>query len=292
MCGSSGSTSNNMNFTMQNSSQTYDPWVQEGGKNLFTGGQDWLGSHGYQPYTGPLTASFGEPFNQATSYLSELLGKTNPYTTQAGNAAGSVIGAIDPSKSTADYMNEYVGAALTPQLSKIMETAGQQDQANNAAATMQGAFGGTGAGIVKALLNKNTQQEVANATGTAYKDAYDRAQSGRLSNLQTLLSGAQGLSGIGQQAFGQGTTLASLLAGIGTQEQSAGQTGISNAMKQSQLNNTMPLTQFSELARVLGSIPKAQYGSSFGTSMGQQQTMTPNNTGMGIAGSLLSMLLM
>jgi len=292
MCGSSGSTSNNMNFTSTQSSSTFDPWVQEGGKSLFTGGQDWLSGHGYQPYSGPLTASFGEPFNQATSYLSELLGKTNPYTTQAGNAAGSVIGAIDPSKSTADFMNEYVGAALTPQLSKIMETAGQQDQANNAAATMQGAYGGTGAGIVKALLNKNTQQEVANATGTAYKDAYDRAQSARLSNLQTLLSGAQGLSGIGQQAFGQGTTLASLLAGIGTQQQGVGQTGITNAMNLSKEGNTLPLAQFSTLAQVLGSIPKAQYGSSFGMGMGQQQTQTPSNIGMGIAGSLLSALLL
>lgn len=291
MCGSSGSSSSNYGIQVQSTSSGYDPWVQQGGQQVFDASKNWLGSNGYQPYSGPMSASFGEPFNQASTYLSQLLGQTNPYTTQAGQAAGSVIGAIDPNRTTQDFMNDYVGAALNPTIQRITDAAGQQGQAADAAATLQGAYGGTGAGIVKALLNKNTQQEIANATGTAYKQAYDSAQSGRLSNLQTLLSGATGLSGIGQQAFGQGTTLASLLAGLGSTEQQAGQKGIDNSIAMSKTNALLPLQQQSMLAQILSGVPKAQYGSSIGTSMGGQSTQTPQNQGWGMAGSLLSALL-
>lgn len=290
MCFKSSSSQQGMGMQVQNSSQTYDPWVQTGGQDIYNKASGWLGANGYQPYSGPLTASFGEPFNQASTYLSQALGKENPYTSQAAGAVQGVIGAIDPNATTASFMSPYLQQVLAPTIQNITQAAGEQNQANNASATMQGAYGGTGAGVVKALLDKNTQQQIANATGQAYNNAWNTAQSSRLSNLQTLLGAGSGLSSIGQQAFGQGTQLASLLAGLGSTEQQAGQTGITNAMALSKERNTLPLAQYATLAQILGGVPKAQYGSSVGFNMNNSTATQPNNSAFGVGGSLLSML--
>lgn len=291
MCfGGGGSSQQQMQVQATSGSSGYDPWVTQSGQGLYGQASDWLTQNPWKNYSGPLSASFGDPFNQATTYLSGLLGQVNPYTTQAAQGYSSVAGAINPNASVSDYMSPYLSAVLAPTLDNIRQTAGEQGQANNANATMQGAYGGTGSGVVQALLDKNTQQQVANATGQAYNNAFTNAQGARLQNLQTLMNASQGLGGLGQQAFGQGTTLASLLAGLGSQEQQAGQSGIQNALNLHTTDQMGQMRQLTSLAALLQAIPKNQWNQSLSIGSGNSQSQQQNNSGMGILGSLLGSL--
>lgn len=293
MCfGGGGSTQQQTQMQSTSGSSGFDPWVTQGGKGLYDQAAQWLADNPWQNYSGPLTASFGEPFNQAKTYLSGMLGKANPYTTQAAGGYQSVMGAIDPNASISDYMSPYLKAVLNPQLDAINQAAGEQGQAADASATMQGAYGGTGSGLTRALLNKNTQQQIANTTGAAYNNAFTNAQGARLQNLQTLMNASQGLGGLGQQAFGQQTTLASLLAGLGSQEQQAGQTGIQNALNLHSTDQMGQMKQFMSLASLLSSLPKNQWNQSMSIGSSTGQSQQANNSGMGMLGSLLGMLLM
>lgn len=293
MCfGGGGSSQQQQQMQSTSGSSGFDPWVTQGGKGLYDQASQWLADNPWQNYSGPLTASFGEPFNQAKTYLSGILGKANPYTTQAAGGYQSVMGAIDPNASISDYMSPYLKAVLNPQLDAINQAAGEQGQAADASATMQGAYGGTGSGLTRALLNKNTQQQIANTTGAAYNNAFTNAQGARLQNLQTLMNASQGLGGLGQQAFGQQTTLASLLAGLGSQEQQAGQTGIQNALNLHSTDQMGQMKQFMSLASLLSSLPKNQWNQSMSIGSSTGQSQQANNSGMGMLGSLLGMLLM
>lgn len=293
MCfGGGGGTQMQQTFQSQSGSSTYDPWVTGSGKNIYDASEQWVAQNPWQKYSGPLTASFGEPFNASKTYLSNLLGKSNPALDDAAAGYRGVMGAINPNASISDYMSPYLKAVLAPQLDAINQSAGEQGQAADANATMQGAYGGSGAGLVRALLNKNTQQQIANTTGKAYNDAFTNAQGARLSNLQALMSGSQGLAGVGQQQFGQNTTLASLLAGLGSQEQQAGQQGITNAIGLHTTDQMGQLKQLLSLSSVLGSLPKNQYTQS--TSFGTQQGSTSGGSGgfgMQALGTILGMLL-
>lgn len=293
MCfGGGGGSQTQQTFQSQSGSSSYDPWVTQGGKDIYGAASEYVAQNPWKSYTGPLTASFGEPFNQAKTYLSGLLGQSNPSLDKAASGYSSVMGAIDPNASVSDYMSPYLKSVLNPQLDAINQAAGEQGQANEANATMQGAYGGTGSGLVRALMNKNTQQQIANTTGKAYNDAFTNAQGARLSNLQALMGASQGMAGVGQQQFGQNTTLASLLAGLGSQEQQAGQTGIQNALNLHSTDQMGQLKQLTSLAAILGSLPKNQQTQS--TSFGTQQGQTQQSGGggmMGMLGTLMGLFL-
>lgn len=291
MCGSSSSSGTQSQVQTQHSTTQFDPWVTSASQDLFGSAQNWLKNNGYKSYSGPVTAEFGPTFDQASSYLSNLLGKDNPYTTEAAGATRSVMGAINPNATIQDYMSPYTASVLRPQLESIVQQSGQQGQAADAAATMAGAYGGTGAGIARALLAKNTQKQIADTTGAGYDAAFKNAQQSRLSNLSTLLQGGGQMSQIGQQQFGQNTTLASLLAGLGSQKQQAGDKSIDRLISLNKQDNLGPLSQWSMLAQILGGVPKNSTTDSIGTSMGTSSQSAPNNTGMGMLGSILGMFL-
>jgi len=292
MCfGGGGSSQQQTQVQSSSGSSGFDPWVTGAGQDIYGQAAQWAKNNPWQNYTGPLTASFGEPFNQSTTYLSGLLGQSNPALDQAGAGYKSVMGAIDPNASISDYMSPYLKSVLNPQLDAINQSAGEQGQANNANATMQGAYGGTGSGLVNALLNKNTQQQIANTTGKAYNDAFTNAQGSRLSNLQALMGASQGLSGVGQQQFGENTTLASLLAGLGSQQQQAGQTGIQNAINLHNTDQMGQMKQYSTLAALLGALPKNQWNQNTTVGQSSGSSQQANNSGMSALGMLLGMFM-
>ncbi|PNE10968.1 MAG: hypothetical protein CR217_11405 [Beijerinckiaceae bacterium] len=107
-----------------------------------------------------------------------------------------------------------------PTLQNLQTANQQQHQATGAAATLSGAYGGTGQGVQDALTNYFTNQNVANASGQAYSNAYNSAIQQQQNSLNTLLGAA-----------GAQTNAAGLLSGLGAQEQNVGQTGIQNALQ-------------------------------------------------------------
>ena len=277
MSGTKSSTTNSA------TSNSYDPSVIAAGQNILSNASS-LPS--YQGYTGPTQAAFGPTTQAATTDLTGLLASgTNPSTTQAGNIYGSVAGSIDPNASVQSYMNPYVQATLAPTLDNLNTSALQQHQANGAAATLAGDYGGTGQGVADALTNKYLGQNVANATGQAESNAYNAAIGEQSNMLSQLMNAGSGLANTGQQAFSQNTTLDSMLAALGQQQQTAGQTGINTAVNVNNQNQMAPLTQQTMLASILSALPKDTSGT------GTSTTTTPDNSGMALLGSLLPGLL-
>lgn len=270
---------NSTKTTNSSSSTTYPDWVTGTGQSLVQN----LGLPNFNPYTGPTQASFGPTWGQSADFLSGQLGQTNPDTTAASGGFQSILNNLDPSKTTSDYVNPYVDATLQPTLRSINESYDRNAGSIGAGATMAGAFGGTGQGLEDALNERNRAQSIGDATNTAYSNAFTNAQGQQSTALSQIMQAAGGLSSTGQSAFGQGTTLASLLAGLGAQSQQAGQTGINTAISTNTSNQSGGLDLSSKLAQILAMLPKNVDQS------GTSTTSQPDNSGLGFLGSVLGM---
>ena len=275
-----------------NSSTSYAPWASTAAQNQVGTAQNLVNSNPAQAYSGPSEASFGPQFGQASTYLSGQLGQTNPYTTAAGGSLQNLIGSINPNAGVQSYMSPYIQSALQPTLQNLNLQLGQQQQQTAANATQAGSYGGTAQGVQSALNNKFGNDAVTNATGTAYNNAYTSALQNMLGNNNLLNSASTNLGQIGQQSFGQGTTLASMLAGLGSTQQQAGQTGINTAMTQANQQAMLPVQQQSGLASIIASL--GPLGGSNGTSstVGYNQGgASPNYSGYSMLGGLLGSLI-
>lgn len=273
-------------------STSYSPWASQAAQSEVGNAQAITAANPAQAYNGPSTAAFGSGFGQANNYLSGQLGQTNPYTVQGAGALQGLIGSIDPNATVSSYMSPYVQAALTPTLQNLGITAGQQQQQIAGNATMSGNYGGTAQGVQQALQNNYTQQNVTNATGTAYDKAYGSALQNMLGNRNLLSNAGTGLSNVGQSAFGQGTTLASLLAGLGSTQQQAGQTGINTSISMANQQALLPGQQQGQLSNIISSLAPIGGTNSLSSSQGYgQQPATKNYSGYSMLGSLLSGLI-
>lgn len=293
MCfGSPSAPTTSNSLSLQNSSTSYSPWASSGAQSTVQNAQNALAANPAQSYTGPAQASFGPEWRAAANYLGGQLGRTNPYTTQAGGALQGVLGSLDPNASVSSLMNPYLASVLAPTLQNLDIQYGKASNQNAGNAAMAGAYGGSAQGVGQALLDRSHEQDVANATGQAYSGAYNTALAQKLQQLGIIGNTANSLGQIGQNAFGQGTTLASTLAGMGSTEQQAGQTGINTALNINKQNATLPLTQQSLLAQILSTL--APLGGTTTNSFGfgqQQQQNPPNNSGFSLLGTALSSLL-
>jgi len=275
-------TSNQNQQQFQSQSTTYSPWVTSAGQNLY----DQLASQypSWTAYSGPTVGAFGAGTGTANNYATNNLGVNNPNQTGAGNTLQSIISSINPSAGPGQYFNPYVQLTLGPTLQNIEQQREQQQQQNGAGATLAGAFGGTGQGVGSALSNRFADEATANAAGQAYSNAFNSAIQQQQQSLQTLLGAAGGQTSLGSAENQNNLSLASLLAGIGAQQQQANQTGIQNAINLNTQNQTMPLQQGQTLASILAGIPKNSTTSGFTNS--SAQSATPNNSLMGLIGQL------
>lgn len=289
MCfGSTTSTQNNSNWKFGTTTNSYEPWARQAGQDLYTNAAGWANDNPWQGYSGPMSGEFGPEFGQASGFLSGQLGQTNPMTMEGADATRGVMGAINPNATIGDYMDPYVDATLRPTLQNIGEQAQRQGQQIGANAALAGAYGGTAHGVQGALNDRWTRDSIADATSKAYSAAFGNAQNARLQNLQQLLGAGQSMANIGQSSFGQGTTLASLLAGLGSQRQQADDTGIGRAIQLNSENQTQPMNRYGMLAQILHGVPLNTVQTEAGIGGGQTQTRQPNNAGMSFLGSLLT----
>jgi hypothetical protein len=121
----------------------------------------------YKAYSGPLTAGASSVQNQAFQNAANL-------TIPTGNMGGfqpSTFGA----QEAQNYMNPYLMSALNPQLEEARRQSQITQLGNQAKATQAGAFGGGRSAIMEAETQRNLGTNLANITGTGYKDAYDKA---------------------------------------------------------------------------------------------------------------------
>lgn len=272
--------------TSQATSNTFDPWVTNAGSGLYSQAASTVAGAPYQGYAGPTQGAFGAGTQTASDFLTQALGTNggvNADTSGASTAFQKVIGAIDPNRTTGSYMSPYTDAALSPTLRKINESADTLRMQNGAEASMAGAWGGSGMGVAQALADRSRETAIGDATGAAYDKAWTNAQGARQADLASLLQAASGQAGTGAQASQQSTGLATMLAGLGGQEQQANQTGINTAIQVNDSNQMGQIKQDSQLAQILAMLPK----NTSGTSVGNSTTTTPDNSGMALFGSIL-----
>lgn len=233
-------------------------------------------------YGGQLTAGTSNLQNTAWQGLSNL---TVPDALKeagtglndiAGQQAGKSYAGIAQNfgaDAAQQYMNPYLQQALAPQLEEARRQAAITQQANNAQAAQQGAFGGSRSAILEAENQRNLGTNLANITGQGYNAAYDKAatqfnadQTRNLQNTQfgatyglTALQNAantrQAQANAGNQAGQLGLQNLQALGTAGNTQQSQNQAGLNALYNQYLDQRNQPWTNLknqSELVNTLG----------------------------------------
>ena len=141
--------------------------------------------------------------------------------------------APDPYQSTAfksgtfgqeqaqQYMNPYLQASLNPQLEEARRQSNISEQANKAAMTKAGAFGGGRSAILTAENQRNLGTNLAGITGKGYDTAYQNAMSQFNADQARNMQAQQASEQSKQFGATQGMTAADMMAKYGMSAQQA-----------------------------------------------------------------------
>lgn len=157
----------------------------------------------YQVYQGPLTAG-ASPLQQQyfeglgkigfPGQLGASFSATQAPTMPTYTASGAASAPTGPTGIAAQYMNPYLSAVLSPQLSELQRQAqiAQSTQAGKLA--QAGAYGGGRQAIMEAEMNRNLLDQMSKTIGTGYATAYDKAM-GQFNTEQAQAKGVAELLG-------------------------------------------------------------------------------------------------
>jgi hypothetical protein len=229
----------------------------------------------YQVYGGPLTAGPSDLQNQVfqglgslnfPSNLGQSFSNTSAYappptggsiygiqpigtgqdgtgTQVAGGQMGGMgqglgsLGAQQPTGIAGQYMNPYLQNVLDPQLAEMRRQNDITQMKTNAGLTSQGAFGGGRQAIMNSENNRNMMQQMNQAIGTGYSNAYDKAM----------------------QQFnteqGQAKTLADMIAQQGATQQGINQAGVTADYNEFLAQRDYPMKQTQYLQSMLQGLP-------------------------------------
>lgn len=267
--------------TTTSQSNNYEPWVTQAGQDVFSNASTNQQNNPWQAYDGPSSADFGQSWYDANSALSSMLGQTMPQTEAATGSLTQMLGTLDPTKTTQSYMSPYLDQVLSPTLANINDAYRDQNRNLAAEATMAGAYGDSAHGVQRSQNELNRLRSIGEATAGAYDKGWTQAIGQKEAELANILKTSSGLNTVGNTEFGQSTELAKLLAGLGTQQQQVGQTGIQNEIALNLQNQEMPTKQLTSLAQILAMLPKNTSGT------GSSTTSQPDNTGIALLTSLI-----
>jgi hypothetical protein len=197
----------------------------------------------YKPYTGGLTAGTSPLQTTAFDAASKLavpksmtdaaatagtvatnMGNLNYTPTATATNQFAAPTSYSGSKMTSSnldaaklksYMDLFNQASLNPQLEEAKRQAKIAQLANDAQAVKAGAFGGSGAALMKAENQRNLGTTLANITGTGYKSAYDSAMQQFNADQNRQLQVQQANEASRQFGAGQGMTAAQQAAQYG-----------------------------------------------------------------------------
>jgi len=229
------------------SEQTLASWTGDYVPNML-GKAEALASAPYQQYGGPLSAGASGLQQQAFQAAGNLSvpSSVGQATQTAGDIAAKAQGiSYDPTKfdnqfkapdkyqntnftsgtfgqdQAQQYMNPYLQASLNPQLEEARRQSNISEQANKAAMTKAGAFGGGRSAILTAENQRNLGTNLAGITGKGYDTAYTNAM-GQFNADQARNMQAQQASEQSKQfGAGQGMTSAQQAAQYGQAAQQA-----------------------------------------------------------------------
>ena len=229
----------------------------------------FAGIGGLGPATGTM-AGIGAA-QQAISGLQGL----QPYTAATFSPTQG-IGSI------ADYMNPYQQNVVDIQAREARRSADIARTAEQARLAQAGAYGGSRQAIMEAERQRNLSQQIGDIQEKGLQAAYDRAVAQRqqemgmglqaqqfgeqsrqfgatqgLQGLQTQLTGANILGGLGQQQFGQGLQGLQTQLTAGEQQRAIAQQPLDFAYQQFQESMKYPYQQTSFMQSLLQGLPLA-----------------------------------
>lgn len=286
-----------------------------------------LQKNGFQGYTGQQVASL-DPAQQATIDAGQSIANngtgqaaTNLINQYAGAPAQSV-NANTISSAMSPYMNQYVMQALAPQLHQMDINNANQNAATNSQATSSGAFGDARAGIQAS--NDRFGQNVAREglIGNAYNSAFNTAIGAGAQDVSNNLSAQNANAGYAESALSRALGGAGALQNLQTQQMGtqtaanslAGQnTAQSQADLTAQYNQWLMAQQYpfqtaqltnQTIGQAASAMPATtnttgsttgattNTGSTVGSGTTQSNGVSteakPDNSGLALAGSLLS----
>ena len=142
------------------------------------------------------------------------------------------------------YMNPYLQASLNPQLEEARRQSQITEQANKAAMTRAGAFGGGRGAILAAENQRNLGTNLANITGKGYDTAFQNAMSQFNADQARNMQAQQASEQSKQFGAGQSMTAAQMMAQYGMSAQQAQEAA----------------RQFNQQQAMTGAQSAAQYG--------------------------------
>ncbi len=203
----------------------------------------------YQTYQGPLTAgtsALQQKYFQGLGNLafpqqlgqSFTAGTTPTLPTYTGVGAPSMPKTVAaPTGPAAQYMNPYLSAVLSPQLSELQRQAQIAQMNQGSKLTQAGAYGGGRQAIMDAELQRNLLQELNKTVGVGYASAYDKAL--QQYNLEQ----------------GQAKTLADTLSQAGAQQRGIEQEGITADLNEFLQQRDYPMKQLQFQQSMLQGLP-------------------------------------
>jgi hypothetical protein len=172
------------------------------------------------------------------------------------------------------YMNPYLQQSLSPQLAEARRQADITEQANKAAMTKAGAFGGGRSAILTAEGQRNLGTNLANITGKGYDTAFQNAMSQYNADQARNMQAQQASEQSKQFGAGQSMTAAQMMAQYGMSAQQAQEAA----------------RQFNQQQAMTGAQSAAQYGLAgqqageasrqFGANLGLQGATTAGAQGL------------
>lgn len=252
----------------------------------------------YQAYPGARVADFDPMQRQAFGMVSDMAANGLPWQTNEGSnlAMQGGIAALNTGQWTnpgvaSSYMSPYMQNVVDTQKRELARAGEIQRNVNQAQAVQAGAFGGSRHGLVDAEQQRNLMQRMDDIQLKGLQDSYTSGMGQYNADRNAMLQGSgiatnagQTLGALGQSAYGQGTGIASLLYGMGAQQQNLQQKGIDVDYGNFQNQVQWPYQQLNFANSIIQGKPMS------GT-MSQVQTMTEPDpswwsqiAGAGIAG--------
>lgn len=252
----------------------------------------------YQAYPGQRVADFNPMQQQSFGMVQGMADQGLPWQTNAGsdlaNQAG--IAALNTGQWTnpgvaSSYMSPYMQNVVDIQRRELQRASDIQQQGNQAQAVQAGAYGGSRHGLVDAELQRNTMQRMDDAQLQGLQAAYTSGMGQYNADRNAMLQGAgtaanagQTLGALGQSAYGQGTGIASLMYGMGQQQQNLQQKGFDVDYGNFQAQVNQPYNNLQFMNQQIRGVPMPQVSSSTVTNTEPNPSWWSQLAGAGIAG--------
>lgn len=277
------------------------PWMEEAAKAQLgkaTALTD-INQNPYQQYSGERIAGFSPLQQQSFEGIQNLgtSGAIGQGIDVAGQATGRALNtSYNPYQTgqfgaqAGQYMDPYMQNVVDIQQREAQRQADIAKTQSNAAAVKSGAFGGGRQAIVDAEAARNLAMQKGDIQARGLQDAYSRAQqqfnteqalgeSSRqyganlgMKGLETALSGASQLGGLGATQFGQQKDIIGLQQGAGALQQAQEQAGLSQGYEDFLNKQKYPYQQLEFMSNIMRGTPYSSTTSMYspGPSMGSQ----------------------